>query len=78
MQVEVIVKLKNGVLDPQGKAICHALHSLGHKNIEEVSVGKRILLEVKGEDKEEIKKEVEQMCQTLLANVVIEDYEVKL
>ena len=46
MRVEVIVRLKNGVLDPQGKAIHNALESLGHTNIQEVNVGKAIILEI--------------------------------
>ena len=77
MRVEVIVKLKNGVLDPQGKAIHHALHSLGYDGVSDVSVGKIITLEVEG-SKEEARKKVEEMCQMLLANIVIEDYEIKM
>lgn len=78
MKVEVIVSLKEGVLDPQGKAICHALSSLGHKNVENVHVGKVITLEIAGGDKEAIRKEVEAMCESLLANVVIENYSIKM
>ncbi|WP_297810683.1 phosphoribosylformylglycinamidine synthase subunit PurS [uncultured Helicobacter sp.] len=78
MKVEVIVKLKEGVLDPQGKAIHHALESLGYQGIENVNVGKIITLEVSGEDKIQLQKEVESMCDTLLANTVIEDYSIKI
>lgn len=78
MRVEVIVRLKNGVLDPQGKAIHNALESLGHTNIQEVSVGKAIILEIDSKEVEEVKKQVHLMCDTLLANTVIEDYQIKL
>lgn len=78
MKVEVIVSLKEGVLDPQGKAICHALSSLGYKSVKNANVGKVITLEMVGEDKEKVYKEVEAMCESLLANVVIEDYKIKM
>ncbi|EEQ63257.1 phosphoribosylformylglycinamidine synthase, purS protein [Helicobacter pullorum MIT 98-5489] len=78
MKVEIIVSLKDGVLDPQGKAIGHALESLGHKDIKEVKVGKVITLEIAGEDRAAIQKEVEVMCESLLANTVIENYTIKM
>ena len=78
MQVEVIVGLKEGVLDPQGKAIHHALESLGFKGVEGVKVGKVITLESQNDNVEVVKKEVESMCDTLLANTVIENYTIKL
>ncbi len=79
MRAIVNVYLKEGVLDPQGKAIHHALNSLGFKEVEGVRVGKRIVIDLKkGISIEEAKKEVEQMCEKLLANTVIEDYEIKL
>ena len=78
MKVEVIVSLKDGVLDPQGKAIGHALESLGHKDIKEVKVGKVITLEIAGEDRAAIQKEVGVMCESLLANTVIENYTIKM
>lgn len=78
MKVEVIVSLKDGVLDSQGKAIGHALESLGHKDIKEVKVGKVITLEIAGEDRAAIQKEVEVMCESLLANTVIENYTIKM
>ena len=78
MKVEVIVSLKDGVIDPQGKAIGHALESLGHKDIKEVKVGKVITLEIAGEDRAAIQKEVEVMCESLLANTVIENYTIKM
>lgn len=78
MKAEVIVRLKEGVLDPQGKAIHHALESLGYQGVESVKVGKIITLEIAGNDKADIQKKVESMCDTLLANTVIEDYFIKI
>ena len=78
MKVGVIVSLNDGVLDPQGKAMGHALESLGHKDIKEVKVGKVITLEIAGEDRAAIQKEVEVMCESLLANTVIENYTIKM
>ena len=78
MKAEVIVRLKEGVLDPQGKAIHHALESLGYQGVESVKVGKIITLEIAGNDKADIQKKAESMCDTLLANTVIEDYSIKI
>lgn len=78
MKVVVNVKLKSGVLDPQGKAVEHALTSLGFDNVNGVRIGKQIVLDVKDSSKEGIKKDVEKMCEELLANTVIEDYEIVL
>lgn len=77
MRVEVIVGLKEGVLDPQGKAIHHALESLGYQGVTSVKVGKVITLEIASDDKTAVQKEVESMCETLLANTVIENYKIK-
>lgn len=78
MKAEVIVRLKEGVLDPQGKAIHHALESLGYQGVESAKVGKIITLEIAGNNKADIQKKVESMCDTLLANTVIEDYSIKI
>lgn len=77
MQAEVVIGLKEGVLDPQGKAIHHALESLGFQGVKRARVGKVITLEIDNSDKEVVKKEVESMCEMLLANTVIEDYAIK-
>lgn len=75
MKVFIHVTLKNGVLDPQGKAIEHALHGLGFDEPSSVRQGKVIELEVpEGTDKERI----EQMCEKLLANPVTEDYRIEI
>lgn len=78
MKVVVNVKLKPGVLDPQGKAVKHALSSLGFGGVDDVRVGKQIVLEISETDKEKAKKIVTDMCDEILANTVIEDYEIVL
>ena len=79
MRAIVDIYLKEGVLDPQGKAVHHALHSLGFRDVEDVRVGKQIVLTLKGDKSvEEAKKEVEEMCEKLLANTVIEDYRIEI
>jgi phosphoribosylformylglycinamidine synthase len=78
MKVIVNVHLKNGVLDPQGKAVHHALNTLGYEEVQNVRIGKQIILEVDTEDKEEAIKRAKEMADKLLANVVIENYEVEV
>ena len=76
MKVVVNVRLKQGVLDPQGKAVKHALASLGFSGVEDVRVAKQIVLELNGEDRDKIYADVARMCDEILANTVIEDYEI--
>ncbi len=78
MKAVVNVFLKEGVLDPQGKAVHHALDSLGFGNVSDVRIGKQIVLKLHAKNKEEALKEVEQMSETLLANTVIEDYTIEI
>ncbi len=78
MRAIVNVYLKNGVLDPQGKATHHALESLEFKGIKDVRIGKQIVLELDHSDSEQARKDVEEMCDSLLANTVIEDYTVEI
>ncbi|MBQ2430836.1 MULTISPECIES: phosphoribosylformylglycinamidine synthase subunit PurS [unclassified Campylobacter] len=78
MKVVVNVKLKPGVLDPQGKAVKHALSSLGFKGVGDVRIGKQIVLEIEESDKEKARKIATDMCDEILANTVIEDYEIVL
>ncbi|MBP3206945.1 MAG: phosphoribosylformylglycinamidine synthase subunit PurS [Campylobacter sp.] len=78
MKVVVNVKLKPGVLDPQGKAVKHALSSLGFKGVGDVRIGKQIVLEIDENDKEKARKIATDMCDEILANTVIEDYEIVL
>ncbi|MGM0519247.1 MAG: phosphoribosylformylglycinamidine synthase subunit PurS [Campylobacterota bacterium] len=79
MKAIVNVALKQGVLDDQGKATHHALDTLGFKEVvSDVRIGKQIIMELKSSDEQEARKEVVQMCEKLLANTVIEDYEIKI
>jgi phosphoribosylformylglycinamidine synthase len=74
--LEVLVKPRPGLLDPQGKAIHHALHSLGWTGVEEVRVGKVLYLDLEAESEEAAHETAEAMCRKLLANPVTEDFEV--
>jgi phosphoribosylformylglycinamidine synthase len=74
MKALVYVTLKPGVLDPQGKAVCSALHALGHAEAADVRVGKFIEVALQGVDKAGAEARVKQMCEKLLANTVIESY----
>ena len=76
MKVKVIVTLKNGVLDPQGKAIQQTLNGMSFKNVSEVRQGKYFDIEVNESDESKAKTQVEEMCKKLLANLVIEDYKI--
>jgi len=78
MKAIVNVYLKEGVLDPQGKAVHHALGSLGFDNVTDVRIGKQIVLQLDESDKEKAMKELTEMAETLLANTVIEDYEIEI
>ena len=76
MKIKVIVTLKNGVLDPQGKAIQQTLNGMGFSEVNEVRQGKYFDIEV--DEKDEIKAniKVEDMCKQLLANLLIENYNI--
>ena len=74
MKVQVHVRLKPGVLDPQGRAIHHALEGLGFEGVEDVRAGRLIELEVAQSVTDD---QIEQMCRQLLANMVIEDYAIE-
>ena len=76
MKIKVIVTLKNGVLDPQGKAIQQTLNGMNFSNIEEVRQGKFFEINVNENNEEKAKGQVEEMCKKLLANLVIEDYKI--
>lgn len=74
MQVKIFITLKNGVVDPQGITIKGALESLGYEGIANVRLGKYIQMELNWKSGKEAEKDIEEMCQKLLANPVIEDY----
>jgi len=78
MTAIVNVFLKEGVLDPQGKAAHHALDSLGFEGITDVRIGKQIVLQLETDDRVKAEAEVKEMCETLLANTVIEDYTIEI
>ena len=71
---EVLVSLKEGLLDPQGKAVQDALPTLGWSNVTEVRVGKHIELLVESESRAQARRQVEEMAKAFLSNPVIEDY----
>ena len=70
--------LKSGVLDPQGAAIKQALNNIGFESVTEVRQGKVIELEVDGSNKNEVGSEIEKMCNKMLANTVIENFEIEV
>ena len=78
MKAKIHVTLKQGILDPQGKAIEHALDSLGFKSAANVRVGKYMEVDVSEQDKAKAEAEVRQMCEKLLANTIIEEYRFEL
>ena len=76
MKIKVIITLKNGVLDPQGKAIQQTLNSMNFDSVSEVRQGKFFEIEVHENDETKAKSLVDDMCKKLLANLVIEDYKI--
>ena len=76
MKVKVIITLKNGVLDPQGKAIQQTLNGMGFSSVEEVRQGKYFDIDINENDESKAKAKVEEMCKKLLANLVIENYRI--
>lgn len=77
MRVEVRVYPKEGVLDPQGRAIASALERLGHKSVADVRAGKIFFLNVRGTDPVAVEAEARRIAEELLANTVIEGYDVR-
>ena len=77
MKARVHIMLKNGVLDPQGQAVRHALGTLGFEGVEGVRQGKVIELDLIETDRAAAEKRVGEMCEKLLANTVIETYHVE-
>jgi phosphoribosylformylglycinamidine synthase subunit PurS len=74
MRVKIFVSLRNGVLDPQGKAIERSLHTLGYGEVQDVRMGKYLELKVEAASREAAESRIREMCDKLLANPVIEDY----
>lgn len=74
MRIKIFVVLKDGVLDPQGKAVERSLHSLGYGEVQDVRVGKYLEIDLQESSREAAENRVREMCDKLLANPVIEDY----
>ena len=74
MKVRILVSLKPGVLDPQGRAVHHALEGLGFSGVDDVRIGRTVTLEVADDTSDEALTE---MCEKLLANTVIENYRIE-
>ncbi len=74
MRVSVYITPKAGVLDPQGQAVLGSLHSLGYAEVADVRIGKYITLELEGSDTSQVEARVQEMCEKLLANPIIEDF----
>jgi phosphoribosylformylglycinamidine synthase len=78
LKVKVKVVLKDGILDPQGKAVLHAINELKFKGVHDVRIGKYIELTFNGADKSFIDKETKEICNKLLANPVMENFEYEI
>ena len=76
MKVKVIVTLKSGVLDPQGKAIQQTLNGMGFANVKDVRQGKYFDIDIYENDEQKAKLSAEEICKKLLANQVIEDFKI--
>ncbi len=78
MKARVHITLKDGVLDPQGKAIANALGSLGFSGVDQVRQGKYIEIDLAESDRQAAEATVREMCEKLLANTVIENYAIEM
>ncbi len=76
MKIKVIVTLKNGVLDPQGRAIQQTLNGMGFNDVNGIRQGKYFEIEIDENNESNAKTKVEDMCKKLLANLVIEDFKI--
>ena len=78
MKVKVKVVLKDGILDPQGKAVLHAINDLKFKGVDDVRIGKYIELTFDGLEKSQVENEINEICQKILANPVMENFEYEI
>ena len=78
MKARVTVMLKGRILDPQGEAVKNALNSLGYTQVNSIRQGKIIEINLDETSKEKAKKNIEKMCEKLLANTVVENYEIEI
>jgi phosphoribosylformylglycinamidine synthase PurS subunit len=77
-EASVYVTFKNGILDPEGKAVRNGLVSLGYDQVEAVKTGRFFLLKINAQDRATAEEEVRQICEKLLVNMVLEDYTYEL
>lgn len=77
-RIEILVTPRPGLLDPEGNAIHHALHSLGYASVDTTRVGKVIYMDVTADGEDAARAEAEGMCRKVLANPVTEDYEIQV
>jgi len=78
MLAKIYITLKKDVLDPQGSVIANSLKSLGFDNVEDVRQGKFIEIKLNNKNKNDAQKQLSEMCDKLLANLVIEDYKIEI
>ncbi len=78
MKARVVITLKRGILDPQGQAVLHAIEALGQTGVKEARIGKFIELELTTTDRPAAETQLKMLCETLLANTVIEEYRFEL
>ena len=78
MKVEVNISLKEGVLDPEGQAIDNTLRNLGYNDFDNIRTGKQIILNIDKADEDEVLKQADKMCQELLVNIIIENYQINI
>ena len=76
MKINIIITLKESVLDPQGKVVQQALNGMGFKNVNEVRQGKFFDINIDEKDQKKAEEKADEMCKKLLANLVIEDYKI--
>jgi len=76
LKISAIVTLKKDVLDPQGKVVSQTIKNMGYNSILNVRQGKYFEIEIEETNKEKAKKTIEDVCKKLLANIVIEDYNI--
>ena len=78
MKARIVVTLKNGILDPQGRAVQHSLHTLGFSSVDDVRIGKFLEMDLDESEREAAEGKIRSMCEKLLANPVIENYRYEL
>lgn len=78
MKVKILISFKNGVLDPQAKAITHALHTHGFEKLKSLKLSKEVIVDIEETDTHKALLVAKDMCESLLANVVIEDYHIEI